>query len=70
MQTCKQTPTHTGIKYRIMRLIKKGGILPVRVTWVSIKYDQCYIAKESGMLLCLGFRKTESVASKFSESSV
>ena len=32
----------------------------------SIKYDQCYIAKESGMsklmLLCLCSRKTESVS--------
>ena len=57
-----------------MMLSKNGAILPVWVTWISIKYDQCYNAKESGMsklmLLCLGFRKTESVASKFSESSV
>ena len=67
MQTCKQTPAHTGIKQVIMRLIKKGAILPVWVTWISIKYDQCYIAKESGISklihLCLGLTQSALLTS-------
>ena len=44
-------PHTQSLKHRIMRPIKKRAILPVWVTWISIEYDQCYIAKESNVSL-------------------